>query len=98
VFAILYPASLLHRIGFQVSLWYVFVTTYFKAFLFTCLYNIQYSLEDPFNQDGVDCIRLHDFEFPLLSEPVPPLRLAGSQKVEEKISATVIPPDVLNQT
>jgi predicted membrane chloride channel (bestrophin family) len=98
LFAVLYPASLLHRIGFQVSLWYVFVTTYFKAFLFICLYNIQYSLEDPFKEDGVDSIRLRDFEFPLPDEKVTAYISAGSLKVADKISTEVpVSPDALNQ-
>jgi hypothetical protein len=63
LFVILYPASLLYRTGFQVELWYVFVMTFFKAFLFICFYNIQDFLVDPFNQGGPDGVKLDDFEF-----------------------------------
>ena len=98
MFAVLYPPSLLHRIGFQVSLGYVFAMTFFKAFLFICLYNVQYFLEDPFNQNGMDSIRLHDFESPFLSNTVPSFKSTDLQKVEEKISsATAVPPDILKQ-
>ena len=93
LFAILYPASLLHRIGFQVSLGYVFSITFFKAFLFVCLYNIQYSLEDPFKEDGADNIRLHDFEFPLPGDDAAftPTR---APKMQEKIpTAIAVPPE-----
>ena len=89
LFAVLYPASLLHRLGFQVTIWYVFAITFFKAFLFVCLYNIQCSLEDPFKEDGVDNIRLRDFEFPQPGEPFTAVILNVSPKVEDKISTTV---------
>jgi len=96
--AVLYPASLLDRIGFQASPWYVFAMTFFKAFLFVCLYNIQCSLEDPFKEDGVDSIRLRDFEFSVTGEMVEANILSGSPKTEEKIStATAVSPDALNQ-
>jgi hypothetical protein len=97
-FAALYPASLLHRVGFEVTLWHVFSVTFFKAFLFVCLYNIQCSLEDPFNEDGPDNIRLRDFEFPFPDEKVTAYISAGSLKVEDKISTEVpVSPDGLNQ-
>ncbi|HET7002893.1 MAG TPA: hypothetical protein VFI33_16320 [Puia sp.] len=98
LFAILYPASLLHRIGFQVSLWYVFGITFFKAFLFVCLYNIQCSLEDPFKEDGVDNIRLRDFEFPIPGEMVTSVISTSQSGTMEKIpTSSTVPPDLLNQ-
>jgi hypothetical protein len=63
LFAIFYPASLLSRTGFQVTLWYVFVMTSVKAFIFICLYNVQNYLVDPFNQYGDDGVKLNDFQF-----------------------------------
>jgi hypothetical protein len=63
LFAILYPASLLNRTGFQVDLWYVFAMTVFKVLILIFLYNIQSSLEDPFNQNSPDGIKLMDFQF-----------------------------------
>jgi hypothetical protein len=63
LFVVFYPASLLSRTGFQVSLGYVFVMTCFKGIIFICLYNIQNFLVDPFNQTGADGVKLEDFEF-----------------------------------
>jgi hypothetical protein len=63
LFVALYPASLLSRTGFQVTVWYVFVMTCFKGLIFICLYNIQNHLVDPFNQAGADGVKLEDFEF-----------------------------------
>jgi len=97
-FAALYPASLLHRVGFEVTLWHVFSITFFKAFLFVCLYNIQCYLEDPFKEDGVDNIRLRDFEFPVAGEMVTPVISAGPKKIEDKLSAELpVSPGALNQ-
>ena len=62
-FAIFYPASLLSRTGFQVALWYVFMMTFVKAFIFICIYNVQNFLVDPFNQHGADGVKLDDFQF-----------------------------------
>ena len=97
VFAILYPSSLLHRVGFQGSLWYIFMTTYFKGFLFVCLYNVQNSLEDPFDQNSVDSIRLHDFDFPVLVETISSVESVDSSKMNGKISTVeAAPPDAIN--
>jgi hypothetical protein len=97
LFAVLYPSSLLHRVGFQGTLFYIFITTYFKAFLFTCLYNIQNSLEDPFIPGSVDSIRLHDFAFSPLNDALPS-SIPGDLKTEEKISAVaVVSPDAPNK-
>ena len=63
LFVIFYPASLLNQIGFDVTYWYVFVMTVTKALLLICLYNVQSLLEDPFNQNSPDAIRLNDFQF-----------------------------------
>ena len=62
-FIIFYPASLLNDKGFDVALWYVFVMTVFKGLLLISLCNVQMLLEDPFNPDGFDSIRLNDFQF-----------------------------------
>jgi len=71
VFVIFYPASLLHDVGFSVSVGYVFLMTVFKGILLISLYNVQTLLEDPFNQKGTDGIRLDDFRFsPVISPTV----------------------------
>jgi hypothetical protein len=70
VFIIFYPAGLLNRTGFDVSFLYVFAMTAIKAFLLISFYNIQDMLEDPFNQNSPDGIRVNDFRFLQLPEPV----------------------------
>jgi hypothetical protein len=61
IFAIFYPIGLLNKIGFDESFWYVFAMTGVKVFLLISFYNIQYMLEDPFNQNSPDGIRINDF-------------------------------------
>jgi len=62
-FVIFYPASLLGGTGFDVALWYVFVMTGFKGFILISLCNVQKLLEDPFDQNSPEAIRLNDFRF-----------------------------------
>ncbi len=62
-FVIFYPASLLGEKGFNVALWYVFAMTVFKSLILISLCNVQMLLEDPFNPNRPDSIRLNDFQF-----------------------------------
>jgi Kef-type K+ transport system membrane component KefB len=70
VFAVFYPASLLHKTGFNVPFWYVLTMTSAKSLFLISFYNIQKMLEDPFNQNSPDGIRLYDFQFVYQPEPV----------------------------
>ena len=63
VFVIFYPASLLKTTGFDVALWYVFAMSVFKAIVLISLYNAQVLLEDPFNQESPEGIKLLQFQF-----------------------------------
>ena len=82
-FTVFYPASLLHDVGFDVQLWYVFVMTFFKTFLLITLYNVEALLEDPFNQKGTDGIRIYDFAFDA-GAPAPEIKAVTS--INEKMS------------
>lgn len=82
VFAVFYPASLLHRTGFTVPGWYVFTMTSVKSLFLISFYNIQKMLEDPFNQNSPDGIRLNDFQFVYQPEPV--IVVMPKEKDEEK--------------
>jgi ABC-type multidrug transport system fused ATPase/permease subunit len=63
VFVLFYPASLLHDTGFDVSALYIFAMTGFKSLVLISIYNAQVQLEDPFNGNSPDSIRLDDFQF-----------------------------------
>ena len=63
LFAIFYPAALLNKTGFDISSFQVFLMSATKALVLISLRNVQTYLEDPFNQNGPDDIRLDDFRF-----------------------------------
>jgi len=70
--AILYPASVLFAAGAEFQLWNLFLMTEFKVLILISLYNVQGLLEDPFNQNSPDGIRLNDFRFTRESGPPAP--------------------------
>jgi hypothetical protein len=78
-FVIFYPASLLNETGFDVALWYVFAMTAFKGFILISLCNVQTLLEDPFNQESPDAIKLNDFELGQLINNYPDTEVAISK-------------------
>jgi len=84
VFAVFYPASLLHRTGFTVPFWYVFAMTSLKSLFLISFYNIQKMLEDPFNQNSPDGIRLNDFQFVYQPEPIVVVMPKEKNKEKEK--------------
>ena len=62
LFVIFYPASVLGE-NEVVAFWNVFAMTAFKGLILISLYNVQMYLEDPFDQNAPDSIRLNDFRF-----------------------------------
>lgn len=82
VFVIFYPASLLYITGFTVSFWYVLAMTGGKAIFLISFYNIQGMLEDPFDQNSPDGIRLNDFRFDFQPEPV--VVITPKEKIPKK--------------
>lgn len=62
-FAIFYPASILYETGPELAIWNLFVMTGFKVLVLISLYNVQGLMEDPYNQNTPDAIRLDDFRF-----------------------------------
>jgi len=80
-FLVFYPASLLHEVGFDVPLWYVYGMTAFKGVLLATLYNIHAGLEDPFLPGGLDSVRLQDFR--LRSTDIPAWTPAQGKSIKE---------------
>jgi hypothetical protein len=79
IFAISYPAALLHDAGTGATFWYLAIMTASKGFLLISFFNVQNLLENPFDQTGPDDIRLDDFKF-----------LAGINMPEELMTAVEI--------
>jgi Kef-type K+ transport system membrane component KefB len=89
VFAVFYPASLLHQTGFNVPFWYVFTMTSAKSLFLISFYNIQKMLEDPFNQNSPDGIRVNDFQFVYQPEPVIVITPKEKDKKEKEQSKEI---------
>lgn len=89
LFPIFYPPALLHEVGFDVSFLYLFAMTGFKSLLLISLYNVQRLLENPFNQEGTDGIRVGDFVFTAGDFPVP-LKKEKENKEEEDIDENIL--------
>ena len=62
-FPFLHGANLMARIGAnEVFLWVVYLVNCIISFVLITIYNIQEHLEDPFDQNGLDDIRINDFK------------------------------------
>ena len=63
MFAIFYPASALYSGGAELQVWNLLLMTLFKVIILISFYNVQVLMEDPFDQNSPDGIRLNDFQF-----------------------------------
>lgn len=62
IFPIIYTPSFLYKIDPETPHMILYLISGFKGFILISLYNIQDHLEYPFDQNGLDDIRLKDFE------------------------------------
>ncbi len=76
LFVLTYPATVLHDVP-GAGFWYVAVMTLSKGFILISFFNVQNLLENPFDQNGADDIRLDDFKF-----------LSGVTMIQESITVT----------
>jgi len=60
-FAIFYPASVMFSASTNIEVWNLLIMTVMKILILISLYNIQVLMEDPFNVNTPDGIRLDDF-------------------------------------
>ena len=60
-FAIFYPASVMFSASTDINVWNLFIMAGLKILILISLYNIQGLMEDPFNVNTPDGIRLDDF-------------------------------------
>lgn len=81
LFAIFYPAALLHEAGSGISFLNLSAMTTFKTLMLISLYNIQSLLENPFNKKGTDGIRVGDFAF--TANDFPPLPKKEKEENED---------------
>lgn len=62
IFPVIYTPTLLDSLGNDASFWLLSLIGSFKAFILISLFNVQEKIEDPFDQEGLDDIRLDDFK------------------------------------
>jgi len=59
--------------GTELQMWNLVFMTGFKVLFLISFYNVQVLMEDPFNQNSPDGIRLNDFQFS--RETISPARM-----------------------
>ncbi len=65
VYPLIYTPALYHRLHDGISLnesWIVYLLSAISTFILISLYNVQDQMENPFDQHGLDDIRLNDFK------------------------------------
>lgn len=73
MYPIIYTPALYNKLHDGISLnenWIVYLLSGISTFILISLYNVQDQMENPFDQKGLDDIRLHDFKLSSLETPV----------------------------
>ena len=63
VFPLIYVPTIIYHVGTETSQWIGFFTVLFTQFILISLFNIQDQIEYPFDQVGMDDIKLETFKF-----------------------------------
>jgi hypothetical protein len=63
VFPLIYVPTIIYHVGMDTSKWIAFFTVLFTEFILISLFNIQDQMEYPFDQVGMDDIKLEIFKF-----------------------------------
>lgn len=62
-FPLIYTPALMHRLGDDSPAWVVYVLSSITGFILISLFNVQDQMEHPFDQKGLDDIRVTEFKF-----------------------------------
>lgn len=62
-FPVIYTPALLDRLNDSAADWVVYTLSMITGFILISLYNVQDQMENPFDQQGLDDIRLEEFKF-----------------------------------
>ena len=62
-FPVIYTPALLHRLEHNSPDWVVYTLSVITGFILISLFNVQDEMEHPFDQQGLDDIRLSEFKF-----------------------------------
>ena len=61
IFPLIYTPTIINKIGLENPEWLTYFVVILSEFILISLYNIQDDMEYPFDQQGLDDIRLDDF-------------------------------------
>lgn len=71
-FPLIYTPALLHRLEHNSPDWVVYALSMITGFILISLFNVQDQMENPYDQLGLDDIRLAEFRFtPMAPQPAP---------------------------
>lgn len=62
IFPLIYAPAIINRIGTEHNIWISYFVVIFSQFILVSLYNIQNQLEYPFDDKGLDDIKLNNFK------------------------------------
>jgi len=63
IFPLIYAPTIIHRVGPDKGTWITYFIVLVSQFILISLYNIQNQLEYPFDDEGMDDIKLDNFKF-----------------------------------
>ena len=63
IFPLIYVPTIIYHVGMDTSKWIAFFTVLFTEFILISLFNIQDQMEYPFDNIGMDDIKLETFKF-----------------------------------
>ena len=63
IFPLIYAPTIIHRVGPDKGTWITYFIVLVSQFILISLYNIQNQLEYPFDDEGLDDIKLDNFKF-----------------------------------
>lgn len=63
LFPLIYVPTIIYHVGMDTSKWIAFFTVLFTEFILISLFNIQDQMEYPFDQVGLDDIKMETFKF-----------------------------------
>ena len=62
IFPLIYAPAIINRVGPEQTVWITYFIVFFSEFILISLYNIQNQLEYPFDDKGLDDIKLDNFK------------------------------------
>jgi predicted membrane chloride channel (bestrophin family) len=62
IFPLIYTPTIINKVGLETTIWITYFVVILSQFILISLYNIQDHLEYPFDEEGLDDIKLKNFK------------------------------------